>query len=471
MKTYFEYPFYILFIALVFISCEEKDKHPDLATTEVVANSASSVIAKAKISEIGNSPVTDHGFIYNVTTGESSLSSISYANNKISLGKTIDADTFSAQINISNIGYYSESYKCYVRAYITNEIGTVYSNQMGVVLPVPSLSNVSPQFAKAGDTVTITGDNFNEVPAFNEVKFNYTLAEVVKATKTYLKVRVPSGISENYYDSYITINVITGGRTLQLSNRFKLLPSPASFSPSTGTWSTYITVYGTGFYQTSVYLDDYYMSNYNSYSNYISFYVPYNITKKKFKIYLAKGGIKTEVPGGYFTMNSLNSISFNPSTITVGAELTVYGQNFHPNTSNNILFIGSNQITASYVGSSYLRFTIPTSLQAGVYPLSVANSIDTVATSGNLSIIVPALTSLSPTSGAVGTSVVLSGSGFGANTGNITVKFGNYYATILSVTDSQINVKVPSGLTTGTWSVSVTINSYSIPSSLTFNVP
>ncbi len=61
----------------------------------------------------------------------------------------------------------------------------------------------------------------------------------------------------------------------------------------------------------------------------------------------------------------------------------------------------------------------------------------------------PSITSLSPTSGAVGTSVTISGAHFGATQGTSTVTFNGTAATPSSWSDTSIVAPVPPGATTG----------------------
>ncbi len=67
----------------------------------------------------------------------------------------------------------------------------------------------------------------------------------------------------------------------------------------------------------------------------------------------------------------------------------------------------------------------------------------------------PSITSLSPTSGPVGTSVTITGKSFGANQGTSTVKFNGTAATPTSWSSTKIVVPVPSGATTGNVVVTV----------------
>jgi len=67
----------------------------------------------------------------------------------------------------------------------------------------------------------------------------------------------------------------------------------------------------------------------------------------------------------------------------------------------------------------------------------------------------PVVTSFTPTSGAVGTSVTITGTNFDNTPGNTTVKFNGVFAPLTSNTATTIIVPVPPTATTGPISVSV----------------
>ena len=67
----------------------------------------------------------------------------------------------------------------------------------------------------------------------------------------------------------------------------------------------------------------------------------------------------------------------------------------------------------------------------------------------------PSITSLSPTSAVVGTSVTITGTNFGATQGTSTVKFNGTAATPTSWSATSIVAPVPAGATTGNVVVTV----------------
>lgn len=537
-----------LLYAIFLWSCEEEKKDPAITTNSITGLSGSSYYVKATILEKGSYPIKDYGFIYYIGTSENY-----YPGNQttVSLGSSVKADTFSTILQIQSSDYYSSDKLIYARAYLTNEKGTVYAKAVAAKLLKMEATSVSPAYGKAGDTLTISGKNFDNVAVNNSVTFNSIPAVVVSATSTRLKVIVPAGISLDYYSTSILIKVKTGFSTVDLSNQFVLMPSPTSFSPNHGTWNNTITIYGSAMNNCTVYFNDipYTIgSSYNSSS--ITVQVPTNVNTKTFRLYIEKFGKKVEVPGDAFTMDNLKVTSFSPGKCLPGSTVTLYGNTFHPSSARNKVYIGQQRITPTYTYNG-LQFTVPVTQAEGKHNLYVSNGIDSLALPDPLEVLIPVVTSISPDSGyanskftitgrnffvssgtyayfgsqstwcsvqdssilkgtvptvepgpykisfnigninlkasfkilspvltsinpATGTAnsaVIINGKGFGTSTGNVSVYFGSLSATPMSITDTQINVKVPSGVTSGKWMVTVKVNGYTLPETLSFEVP
>lgn len=536
----------VLFVS--FISCEEKEVNPKITTSSITALSASRFYVEASVSEKGNIPIVDYGFVYYI--GPSSPYSGSGMETKVSLGKALDTDVFSTTIVIENVNYYYDNYSCYVRAYLTNEKGTVYGKPLSAAILRLQATNIIPASAKTGDTVVISGTNFSTELTDNIVTFNNVAGKVVEATSTNLKVVVPTGITTNWYDSYILVKVKSGGQTIDLNYNFTLAPSPTGFSPKNGTWGTTITIYGNALNNSTVYFNDVYTSYYSSSGNSITVNVPSEVKDKSFKLYIKRNGEEIEVPGGSFTMDKMQVYSFTPRKVLQGSSITVTAGNYHPSYDKNKLHIGNYVLSSNYYSS--LSYTIPTSLSKGEYTAYVSNGIDTVALPQKVEIVQPEITSVTPSSGYAGTkitvsglnfrpgstslylddyyfwptssdsttikatvpfiepgtyklklninstyydsdqeftvlapslssvtpstgsagnSVIINGEGFGTSTSNVRVLFGSIYADVMSISNTQINVKVPSSITSGSWMVKVIVNSYEISNTLTFTVP
>ncbi len=544
-----------IFILLV-SACAKEKKDPAIEATSIVAISASEYNVTFKITEPGDYKIADYGVIYYI--GTSSQFDYSYNLNKVSLGSTLSGDTYTASIKLGSIDmYYGTNLKVFAKAYITNTKGTVYSREISTDLMKLTVTNVVPSTTKPGDTVTLQGIGYSTTLNANSVSFNNVNAAVIAASSTYLKVIVPAGIQLSYWNTGITITVNSGGQTFQKDNAINLLPAATGFSPSTGNWYSYITVQGSNLYNALLYFDDLLVTSGNQSYNTISASIPYALTKKKFKIYISVNGIKSEVPGGYFTMSDFEVNPLSSTNYNQGTQITFGSSGFNPTISYNKLLIGSKSVLSNNTyASGDLSFTIPSTLADGSYAVKLTNGVDTTATSqtinikkpvitgitppasaypgteiaisgtnfftnnqnviisfgsysfyanqfstnekitmlipyisgGNYSldmnwggmtvhcadsytILTPKLSSIVPSSGSGGTSAVINGEGFGVNN-SIAVRFGNLDATVMSSTDNQINIKVPSGISKGTWLVYVILNySNPISTTVTFTVP
>jgi hypothetical protein len=90
---------------------------------------------------------------------------------------------------------------------------------------------------------------------------------------------------------------------------------------------------------------------------------------------------------------------------------------------------------------------------------------------GGTSNFTPAITSFTPDSGVTGTTVTITGSGFGDDPFHLAVSFANNVAaTIVSVSDTQIFVTVPAGAVSGTITVTHGLSGQSATSTTDFTV-
>jgi len=131
------------------------------------------------------------------------------------------------------------------------------------------------------------------------------------------------------------------------------------------------------------------------------------------------------------------SVQFKVDNANTGAAITTAPYNTTLNTT--ALSDGNHTITA--VATDTVGNT--------------ATSAGILVKVSNAGAAIPAITSLSPTSGPVGTPVTIAGSNFGATQGTSTVTFNGTTATATSWSASSISTTVPSGASTG--SVIVTV--------------
>lgn len=80
-------------------------------------------------------------------------------------------------------------------------------------MSAPELSGVSPERARIGDSVMITGRNFSANPAENQVMFSGRPARVVAASTTQLKVELPALSTTSGKDVSVDVAVSVKGRS------------------------------------------------------------------------------------------------------------------------------------------------------------------------------------------------------------------------------------------------------------------
>ncbi|MEM9340421.1 MAG: IPT/TIG domain-containing protein, partial [Bacteroidota bacterium] len=137
--------------------------------------------------------------------------------------------------------------------------------------------------------------------------------------------------------------------------------------------------------------------------------------------------------------------AFEPLSGTVGTEVVISGSGFGAGGDNEVMFNGTS---ATVKGATATTLTVEV-------PLNVVSGKITVSVSGNETkssddfVIKPELISFTPTSGMVGTEVVLSGTGFSPNTAENSVTINDKAAVIKAVSGTEIKIDVPAGVTTG----------------------
>ncbi|UHA75717.1 IPT/TIG domain-containing protein [Paenibacillus sp. 481] len=134
-----------------------------------------------------------------------------------------------------------------------------------------------------------------------------------------------------------------------------------------------------------------------------------------------------------------------------GEKVIITGENFRPNPK--VMFGTTPALQVEYTNSSKLVVTAPPGVQGNV-DLTVTNDDNQSAKAVYRYYAQPEITSVTPNEGPVqgNNDVTINGKHFMQN---VKVQFENKPATVISVTDTMIKVKVPTGDKNGTVSVSI----------------
>ena len=338
---------------------------------------------------------------------------------------------------------------------VTTLGGTATSSTSFTFVPAPTITNFSPTSGGVGTSVGLTGTNYTGAAA---VKFNGTAASSYTVNNsTSITAIVASGTTTG------TITVTTSGGTGTSSSSFTFVAAPTitSFSPTSGGIGASVTLTGTNFTgATAVKFNGTASTSFSvTNSTTIAATVPTGATS---------GTISVTTPGGTATSSlsftvvpAPTIISFSPTTGGAGTSVGLTGTNFTGATA--VKFHGT--AASSFTVNSATSITAVTPNGATTGTITVTTPGGTATSSSNFTAIsAPTITSFSPSSGAVGITVTLTGTNF---TGATAVKFNGVDATSYSVVSSiSLSAVVPLGVTTG--SISVTTPGGTVASSTSF---
>ncbi|MGC2830144.1 MAG: IPT/TIG domain-containing protein, partial [Candidatus Acidiferrum sp.] len=161
--------------------------------------------------------------------------------------------------------------------------------------------------------------------------------------------------------------------------------------------------------------------------------------------------------GVSFTVDPAPSItSLSVTSGVVGTSVTITGTNFGAIQDTGTVSFNGTDATPTSWSATTVVVTVPAEATTG----NVVVSASGVASNGINFTVVEGLgiTSVSPTSGVVGTEVVVSGTGFGATQGSSTISLNGTAAVVASWTDISIVTFVPSGASIGPFTVTVNGN-------------
>ena len=145
--------------------------------------------------------------------------------------------------------------------------------------------------------------------------------------------------------------------------------------------------------------------------------------------------------------------SFNPTSGVIGSSVTITGTGFQD--TSVVTAVEFNNVAATFTVNSDTQITATVPAGATDGPIEITDSEGTAASATNFDVTpspLPTITSFAPTSGPVGTTVVITGTGF---TGATSVTFnrhtppGNVSAAFVFNSDTQITATVPATATTG----------------------
>jgi RHS repeat-associated protein len=307
----------------------------------------------------------------------------------------------------------------------------------------PTITSLSITTGAVGASVTITGTNFGSPQGTSTVKFNGTTATATTWTTTSIVTTVPTGATTGNV-------VVTVSGTASNGKSFTVVSAPSitSLSITTGAVGAAVTITGTNFGSSqgsgTVKFNGTSATVTTWTATSIAVTVPTGATTGNVVVFAS--GVNSN--GSSFTVVSAPSItSLSITTGAVGAAVTITGTNFGSSQGSGTVKFNGTAATVSSWSATSIAVTVPTSATTG----NVVVFASGVNSNGvNFTVVAaPSITSLSTSSGPVGTSVTITGTNFGSPQGSGTVSFNGTGASVTSWSATSIGVTVPSAATTG----------------------
>ncbi|MGH9725691.1 MAG: IPT/TIG domain-containing protein, partial [Candidatus Acidiferrales bacterium] len=333
----------------------------------------------------------------------------------------------------------------------------------------PTITELSPTSGPVGTLVTIAGSNFGTTQSNSSVSLNGTTAAVTTWSNTSIVAMVPSGATSGSFS--VSVN-----SQLANSGSFTITPLPSGWSD--GDIGT-VGVAGSATYANGTFTVSGSGQQIGSTSDGMHFaYQPLS----------GDGSIVARVvsvQGGYtqagvmiretLNANAANAFMFYQSSYIYFSDRTSTGANTsslgdqRESLSYWVKVVRSGSTFSGYVSSDGVNWvqigtsqtiTMAQNVYVGLAVSGNSTSSLETATFDSVSINstsspAPAITSVSPQAGVIGSQALISGSGFGAFQGNSSVRINGAPAIINSWSATSISITIPSGAISGPMIVSV----------------
>lgn len=249
------------------------------------------------------------------------------------------------------------------------------------------------------------------------------------------------------------------GEVIEFTSLGSKAPSLKKIFPDKGTWRDTVYLIGENFSELSGKMEVKFGTHKLSYTSIstdsISVNIPLQLINKISEVSIKFDNTTSLIEDG-FTLLSPEIISVTPQQVILGETITITGSNF--NQSYSIPRI--NGVEASIVSRSAtsIQAKVPTSLSTGSAEVVINIGNELVSNSLEIQIEGLQVFGIEPTTGTFNDIIKIKGERFGTNPANLNVLFENHYVDFISLTDTEIQIKVPSDFAYPTATIEVSNN-------------
>ena len=303
---------------------------------------------------------------------------------------------------------------------------------VGTPLSVPAVSSFSPTSATKGNTVTITGSNFNGISSVSFGGITATSFAVVSPTS--ITAIVGNGNSGN-----VSVTNSAGTGTLSGFTYINTAPTISSFTPTSGKTSQVVNITGTNF--TGATAVSFGGTAATSFAVVSATSINATVGAGASGVVSVTTASGTGTLAGFTYLPPPTITSFSPISGGTGQTVTITGTNF---TGASAVSFGGTAATSFTVVSATSITAVVGAGATGSVSVTTSNGI---ASRAGFSFITatpaPAISSFTPTSGKTGQVVNITGTNF---TGATAVSFGGTPATTFTVVSAtSISATVGAG--------------------------
>lgn len=234
--------------------------------------------------------------------------------------------------------------------------------------PKLTITGFSPSQATKDTEVIIQGDNFSPTNANNNVSIGGIALTVISASKTVLKVKVPSGVVPGKYNIGITV----AGQHVASASQLEIIsPGIASVKPIHGTWGNTVTIsgenFGSSLADNVVKFGEIEATVVSASTNEIKVLVPNTLLKKSSIITVKALTTDNQLTsyGTSFTLDAPIITSFTPTEGKAKSQVTINGENFNPIPSNHVVTFGDRMVEILSATSNQLVVKLPIDMADG----------------------------------------------------------------------------------------------------------
>lgn len=326
----------------------------------------------------------------------------------------------------------------------------------------PTITSFTPTTGPlgGGNSVTITGTNLYGDDDQLVVQFGTAEAEVVSTNGTTLVVLAPVKATADAAAVPITVTNASGSDESN-TNYTYVTPTITSISPNSGpaAGGNIVAILGTNLLNaTSVLFDTTTATILSNTNTRIEVIAPAGTGVADITVRF--GVLEVESANAYtYSVFSITEITPGTGAVSGGQRIVITGTGF---TDNSVVRFGSVEGIAPDAtnGGRQLSVTTPLMATTGLVNVTVTDGANTATLENGFRFVAtPTISNIAPATGPIGggSTVVITGTGFFGDNGELSVKFGTADATILSTNGTTLNVTVPPKALTDALAVAVTV--------------